>query len=56
MEARQSAARKRQCVKFGTSAQQQEIQLRVDRGESLDRLDVDFIVADAGRERVEFKV
>lgn len=34
---------------FGTSAQQQEIQLRVDRGESLDRLDVDFIVADAGR-------
>lgn len=34
---------------FGTSAQQQEIELRVDRGDSLDRLDVDFIVADAGR-------
>ncbi|GAA5867640.1 hypothetical protein JCM3774_001541 [Rhodotorula dairenensis] len=34
---------------FGTSAQQQEIQLRIDRGESLDRLDVEYIVADAGR-------
>lgn len=34
---------------FGTSAQQQQIDLSVDRGESLDRLGVSYIVADEGR-------